>query len=160
MNAADWVIACIIGFSMLLSLKRGFTREAISLAAWVVALFGARILATSLSALLIGHVDGAVLRELIAFGVLFIVILFVGLLVAQLFGEVVKRSVLSFSDRLLGMVFGFSRGILLVTVALAYTRPYFLKEAWWEQSILIAHLSVLEDWSLNFAYTVAGWISS
>lgn len=159
MNAADWVIVAVMGLSMLLSLLRGFTREALSLAAWMLALFGARILAPSLATLLSGYMENPALRELTAFGILFLAILMVGLLLAHLLGEAVGRSKLSVGDRVLGTAFGFARGILIVVVVLAFARPWFADDAVWKASRLIPHLSLLENWSRDFTNTTADWIS-
>ena len=38
LNGVDWVIISVLAVSTLLSLWRGFTREALSLAGWVAAL--------------------------------------------------------------------------------------------------------------------------
>ncbi len=159
MNAADWVIVAVIGLSMLLSLLRGFTREAISVAAWVLALFGARMLAPSLATLLGGYIENPVLRELTAFGILFLAILMVGLLLAHLLSAVVGRSKLSVGDRVLGMTFGLVRGLLIVVVILVFARPWLADDEVWKASRLIPHVSLLENWLQDFTNTTTGWIS-
>lgn len=159
MNAADWAIVCVIAVSALFSVLRGFTRESLSLAAWVVAVFGAQVLSPSLAAIFIGSVDNPELRELTAFASLFLVILIVGMLVAHMLGAAVRGSAFSFGDRLLGMAFGFSRGILMVVVAVAFTSRWLANEGWWQQSLLIPHLVLFEGWTHQAANTVAHFIS-
>lgn len=159
MNAADWVIVCVVAVSTLLSVLRGFTREALSLATWVLAIMGARILSPSLAAVFAGSINSPDLRELAAFGCLFVAILVVGMLVTHMFAEAVRDSALSFGDRLLGMAFGFSRGILIVLVAIAFSGRWLATEAWWQQSRFIPQLALLEGWTRETAYKIAGWIS-
>lgn len=159
MNAADWVIVAVIGLSTLLSLLRGFTREAVSLGAWVVALMGARVLSPALSAVFIGTIENPEMREWAAFAVLFIGILAVGMLVAHMLAEAVRDSALSFGDRVLGMAFGFSRGVLVVVVAIAFSVRWLGNEHWWTESRFIPHLVLFESWTRDTAYKLAGWIS-
>jgi membrane protein required for colicin V production len=158
-NAADWVILGVVGISTMVSLLRGFTREAMSVVAWVLALMGGRILSPSLSALLAGLIENPVLRELVAFGCLFLVILTISMLLAHVFSEAVRDSPLSATDRLLGMAFGFARGILVVVAAVAFTGEWLASELWWQQSVFIPHLALLEGWTRETAFSIAGWIS-
>lgn len=157
-NAADWTVLAVVALSTLLSLLRGFTREALSLAAWFVALWGGRILAPSLEALLAGQVADAVVREYVAFGLLFLAILGVGLLLAHMVSEAVLQSPLSVGDRLLGLAFGFSRGILVVLVAVAFSLPWLGVEPWWQASYFLPRFALLADWTRESALAIAGWI--
>ena len=52
LNWVDWFIIVVLGASILLSLWRGFAREAISLAAWVVAFIVANLFVDQLASLL------------------------------------------------------------------------------------------------------------
>lgn len=159
MNAADWVILAVIGLSTLLSLLRGFTREAVSLAAWVAALLGARVLAPSLSVLLDGTVRNQELRELLAFTGLFAGILVIGMIIGWLLAESVRNSPLSVGDRLLGMAFGFARGILVVTVTVAIAGRWLAGESFWDGSRIIPHIVLFEGWTRDFAATLGGFVS-
>lgn len=155
MNPADWVILSIIGLSALLSLLRGFTREAISLAAWVVALAGAGILSPAMSALFADSIEEPAMRELAAFAVLFIVILGAGMLLAHLLGEAVRHSALSVADRFLGLAFGVARGVLLSMVLVVFSGPWLSAEKWWKESRTIPPLAVLGNWTRERAYQLA-----
>lgn len=159
MNAADWVIVCVVAVSTLLSVMRGFTREALSLATWVLAILGARVLSPALSAVFTGSIENPELRELAAFAGLFLAILLVGMLVTHMLADSVRDSSLSFGDRLLGMGFGFARGILVVVVVIAFSGRWLATEAWWQQSRFIPQLALLEGWTRETAYKIAGWIS-
>ena len=71
MNWADYTILAIIGISVLISLWRGFTKEAFSLAGWIVAAWVALTFADSLQVLLEPHITVPSLRLIIAFAILF-----------------------------------------------------------------------------------------
>lgn len=48
LNAADWTIITVVGVSMILSLLRGFVREALSLLGWLLAFLIAMVFPTDL----------------------------------------------------------------------------------------------------------------
>lgn len=142
----DYVIIGIIGVSALISLMRGFVREALSLAVWVAAFWIAwsffRDLAPHLTWFSVPSV-----RYGIGFAILFIVTLIVGGLVNYLMGQLVDRTGLTGTDRLIGMLFGAARGILLVTVLILLAGLTPLPEdPWWQQSELIDYFQELAVW--------------
>ena len=81
----------------------------------------------------------ASVRTLIAYGLLMVGTLMVCGLLTRVLGELIKISGLSATDRLLGMVFGFLRGALVVLLgvtALHYFTPV-TQDAWWQSSRLV-----------------------
>ncbi|MFP5440392.1 MAG: CvpA family protein [Gammaproteobacteria bacterium] len=159
MNAADWVVVAVVVLSMLLSLLRGFTREAISLASWVLALVGARVLSPALSVVFVTWIDDQAFRDWLAFVTLFIAILVTGMLVAHMMGEAVRNSALNAGDRLLGLGFGFVRGVLIVVVAIAFGARWWSGEGWWTESQIIPRLALLEGWTREMTQMLIVWIS-
>lgn len=161
LNSADWAIVSVIGVSTLISLVRGFVREAFSLAGWVLAFIAALVLADRLAYLLSGWIADETGRRILAFALLFIVTLIaVGLL-----GKVVRRLIgfagLGLFDRLLGMVFGFSRGVFVLLAAVVMLRALLDLDRfdWWQQSILLPHLLLLESWFHDFTSMLSGWLA-
>lgn len=148
MNWADWAIVAIIGISSLISIKRGFVKEAISLVKWALAFFIAVAFADRMALLMTDLVDSASLRFLISFIVLFALTLVVGSMVVYLLGEVVRMTGLSGTDRLFGMVFGLARGVIVVMALLILLPMAFpvRQDEWWQQSILIPQFSFMEQW--------------
>ena len=57
MQWVDWAILIIIGVSAGISLLRGFVREALSLAGWILAFFVAKGFYTDFSNLLVNHIE-------------------------------------------------------------------------------------------------------
>ena len=70
LNWADWSLIVIISLSSLMSLKRGFIKEALSLATWVVAFIVARTFHPNLQTLLTASIDEPTLRTIAAFAIL------------------------------------------------------------------------------------------
>ena len=110
MNWVDWTIIGIIAISAVLSLRRGFVKEAISLASWVAAFIVGRLFSDVLADIISGYLDvPPSVHLLIAFSVLFIATLIVGNLLASLIGGLVHATGLSATDRILGVGFGVLR---------------------------------------------------
>lgn len=123
---------------MLVSLIRGFVRETFSLVVWIVAAVAGFRLSGALSGWLVDWVSVPSLRVLIAFAGVFVLVLVVGALAGFLLGKLVEKSGLSPTDRMLGALFGLSRGVVIVIVAvmLAGFTP-FPEDPWWSQSRLL-----------------------
>jgi membrane protein required for colicin V production len=151
MNLADGIILFIIAVSTLISVRRGFTREAFSLFTWVAAFLVARLFSPALELLLSDQIQTPSLRMAVAFGTLFAITLVVGALINHLLGELIRVTGLSGTDRLLGMVFGALRGALVVVVLVALGRRFFVQDPWWQQSMLVPHFALLEDWTRRMA---------
>lgn len=151
MGWVDFLIIGLIAVSAVISLFRGFVKEAISLATWVVAFWISLAYATALSELLPAAVSDHTLRIGIAFAGLFIVTLVLGGVVNVLAGQMVKRTGLSGTDRSLGVVFGLLRGALLVALlVLLGTLTVMPSEPWWLESKLLPFFQNLAIWLRGF----------
>lgn len=149
MNWADWTIVAIIGVSCLISILRGFVREALSLAAWIAAVVIATTFHSRLAAQLARWVETPSIQLLLAFAALFVGTLVVGAIVNHIVAAMVRAGGLGGLDRLLGIAFGLVRGGLIV-LALIMLLPMALPvkaDAWWQESALIPHFELLENWA-------------
>src|SRR5690606_18157989 len=95
MNWADWTIVFILVLSSLISIKRGFVKEALSLATWILAVIIALLFSERLAVLLADSITTPSVREVVAFAILFIATLLVGAMVNYLIGELVRITGLS-----------------------------------------------------------------
>jgi len=80
---------------------------------------------------------------------LFVVTLILGGIVTSLFRALVEATGLGGLDRLLGVLFGAARGLVIV-LAIVILLPMALpvkEDAWWHQSRLIPHFEALEGWA-------------
>lgn len=147
LGSADYIILGFILLSVFVSLMRGFVREAVSLVTWLAAIWLV-LHFTSISAeMLTAYVKSATGRYLVAGGVLFLTTLIVGALINYMIGQLVDKTGLSGTDRLLGALFGAARGILLVGVLLLVARLTPMpQEEWWKNSLLIPYFEPMETW--------------
>lgn len=147
-NGVDWTIVVVLTLSMALSLWRGFTREAISLAGWVAAFLLANLYAVELAGHLAPWIDNVTGRYVVAYAAVFVGILILAGLLSRLVRQVIKVSGLSLLDRVLGTAFGFARGVILVVVAAYLLRqlapPQNLQVLY--QSQLMPHIDMLVEW--------------
>ncbi len=153
MTVIDWVIAAVVGLSLLLGLKRGLVFEAASLAKWVAAFVIAKIFGAPLALLLAPYVDPPSFRLPAAFVSLFIATLVVGSLVGRLLEALVQATGLTVMDRALGAAFGALRGVLIWVVVLGVlSRSSSMPEdPWWKASLLIPPLMRCDAW-VNAAF--------
>ncbi len=144
----DWVILAIVFISSMISLMRGFVREALSLVSWIAAFIVARMFHPNMQTLLADTISVPSVRFIAAFLILFVATLVVGGILAHLVGALVKMTGLTGTDRVLGMFFGLARGVVLVVVAIALLRMTpVTQDDWWNQSLLISQFSLIENWS-------------
>lgn len=156
MNWADWTIVAILVLSGLISIKRGFVKEALSLATWILAVIIAFLFSERLAVLLADSIATPSVRELVAFAILFIATLLVGAMVNYLIGELVRITGLSGTDRVLGMIFGLARGFIIVMALLIFL-PSLIpvnKDGWWHESRLVPHFLSFEHWARSAANEV------
>ncbi|RCX32171.1 CvpA family protein [Thioalbus denitrificans] len=151
MNWVDFVILGILLVSTLISLVRGFAREALSLLVWAAAFWVAITYSESLEALFVDHINTPSVRLALAFFALFLATLVAGGLVNFLIGQLVDKTGLSGTDRVLGMVFGAARGVAVVAllVLLAGLTP-LPQDPWWQDSMLLPHFQMLAIWIREF----------
>lgn len=155
----DWTIVVILVVSSLISIRRGFTKEAMSLASWVAALLIARLFSDNLATLLTGWLANEAHRYTAAFVILFIATLIVGSLINHLLGEFVRMIGLSGTDRILGVAFGLLRGIVIVVAILALGQLFALDQ-FWQESVLVPYFDPVIRWTGENIHKASGAILS
>ncbi len=158
----DWAIIAIIAISSLISLSRGFVKEALSLLTWIIAGVVAWMFGGALSQHLSEFIATPSARVIAACALLFVATLLVGALINYLIAQLIRVTGLSGTDRFLGMVFGAARGALLVVllVGLLSLAPV-QQDPWWQQSALLPHFLMVADWSKNLILGASSqWLAS
>ena len=147
MSWVDLIIIAVVVVSALISLVRGFVKESISLASWVLAGFIALRYFTPLSELLEPYIESPTIRTGSGFAILFVCSLIVGAIINFMASQLVTKTGLSGTDKSLGVVFGAARGILIVIilVLLAGLTP-MPSESWWKESTMIEYFASMASW--------------
>ncbi len=158
----DWAIIAIIAVSSLISLKRGFVKEALSLVIWIVAGAVAWMFGGSLSQYLEPYIQTPSARVIAGCTILFVATLVVGAMLNFIVGELIRATGLSGTDRFLGMAFGAARGGLLVVVAVGLlSLGPVQQDPWWQESSLLPRFLLVADWSKNLVLGLASqWMST
>lgn len=142
----DYLIITIIFISMIISLLRGFVKEALSLAGWITAIFIGFVYMNQLALLLqpkLSSLPPSILN-LLAFSVLLILSLIVAGLLNNLIANLVKKTGLTGTDRAVGMLFGILRGMILVGVLVLLAGFTMIpQDIWWKQSLFLIHFQQL-----------------
>ena len=116
MTVFDYAVLTIVGASVLLSVMRGFVREVLALASWVIAFVAASVLSGIVAGWLSGVIVDESWRAFAAFALVFVTTLIAMSLLALAVSKLMRKAGLGLEDRLLGGFFGFARGILIVMV--------------------------------------------
>ena len=147
----DVVILALIALSAIMSLFRGFVKEAVALVTWLVALWVAMAFYEDLAAILSQWISLPSAQRVTAFAVLFICVLLLGAIVNFLASKLVNKTGLTGTDKLLGIVFGVARGgvIVAILVLLAGLTP-LPQDPWWQDSQLLGYFQEAAMWLRSY----------
>jgi membrane protein required for colicin V production len=144
MTLFDYTVLFIIGSSVLVSVIRGFAREALALAAWVVAFFAANLLSGMVAGWLDPTIKDGSVRTFTAFVAVFVVTLVLMSIMAMAISRLLKSAGLGLEDRLLGGFFGFVRGMVIVlTLVLVSGLTALPRQPAWSDAMLSPPLEAL-----------------
>ncbi|MGI9270693.1 MAG: CvpA family protein [Woeseiaceae bacterium] len=147
MPIIDILIAVALTISVVVGIFRGFVKEAISIAALLVAIWAALFFGPEIGEVSERWISSEELQVWFGRVLVFIVILSLGGLIGWGISKLVRLSVLSGIDRLVGAVFGAARGVLFVALfILGGEYAGFDNDRWWLQSKLIPHFEVVAEW--------------
>lgn len=138
LNLTDFIIIGVVILSLLISLARGFIREALSLLTWIAAILFAFRFSGAVSDMMAGMIGSQGTRSVVAFVGLFIVILIIGGILNHIISSLISGSLLKGFDRILGVFFGIARGLLVIGLFVLFAgQTGFAKADWWKKSQLI-----------------------
>lgn len=140
MNVTDYLVIAGIVISAVVGALRGFLREAVAVITWVIALFIAWHFSDLVEPHLGGLLAGSSVRVWAARTIIVVLILLLGTGIGAALSHFVRVSIFSGTDRVLGVLFGALRGLVLFGVLIILGQLLRLEEErWWRQSELIPY---------------------
>jgi membrane protein required for colicin V production len=147
-SEVDLVILAVIIFSAIISFMRGFSREAMSLGTWLLAITVTLVYTSRFSVLLpIDTVQSPQARATISALSLFVGTLFMGGIINWVFERIMSRSTIGKWDRAVGVGFGIVRGVVIVSllVLAANLVPELKQEGWWRNSAALPNFQKIAE---------------
>lgn len=148
MNMVDIAILLVLVFSVLLAFWKGFVHQVLSLAGWVAALLAARLLGQQVAPVFASLLSDPGLQLAAAYVSIVVVVLLASKVISGVFGTLVQKIGLGSLDRVLGVVFGALRGLVIVVLVVAIASLTDLRNhRLWQQSVLLPYMEQLRDWT-------------
>lgn len=144
----DGVILGILALSVVTGLVRGFVKELIALCVWVIAIWLGITYADTAGIYLKKYINDEAARHAAGFVIILLLTVITGSLFNALLGFILKNTGLSGTDRLLGMVFGFVRGVFIVSLIILAVKVTDLmpSQEHLNSSLLYAKFTPMVDW--------------
>ena len=164
LNYIDVALGGALAISALVGLMRGFLKEILSLIAWGAALYAAWLFAQPVAEnYVIKFLSDSYIAYIAAFGGIFIGVLFLIGIVNLLISQVLKATGLGFLDRLLGLILGTVRGVLigaLIIFGLKFMVGTPDKLPMWRDSTLAPYFESMATWGYEqLSPKVREWIN-
>ena len=147
MNGADYFVVVVLLASVGIGVFRGFVREAVGLAAWLLAIWLAWHHSEFLYPWLGGHLQTLEMKAWAARAIVFTGVILLGDLVGFVAARIAHKAAgLSVVDRFLGLVFGLVRGVVIVgLLALLCVRLGLNQEPWWQEAKLHSYVQYVGE---------------
>ena len=116
LNLTDWSILVILIASGVISLSRGFTKEFLSLFLWLAAFVAAISLEFLATPKINEYIGNEEISKIISYIVVFIIFIFLGGILIKFISKLIKWSGASGFDKFLGVLFGLTRGLVVIFV--------------------------------------------
>lgn len=147
MTGADVAILVVLLGSTFIGLLRGFVREAASLAFWILAIWAAWTFGNRVVPHLGGLLADPKVAPWVGRLVVLICVLLIGWVIGALLVQFTRSLGLGPLDRVIGVLFGVVRGVVLVGLMVIGGELLQLNhEEWWNRSKLIPYGETAGDW--------------
>ena len=152
MPIIDILIAIVLIFSIIIGVVRGFVKEAISITALLLAIWAALNLGPGLGEISESWLSSKELQIWFGRILVFVLILAIGGLIGWGLAKLVRLSVLSGIDRLIGGFF--RRRAWRIVCRIVHSGSEFAEfdnDSWWKKSKLLPHFEVVAEWIMVMA---------
>lgn len=157
----DYVAIGIICLSIFTGLFRGFVKELVALCVWVLAIWLALTYTPMIEPYFTQYIHDKTARLVVSFMIILLSTILVGALFNAILGFILRRSGLSGTDRILGMLFGFVRGVFMVTLLIFVGRMTAIpQQNISQQSYLYSKFDPLVDKLSNYMPMIMKQISA
>lgn len=138
MNWVDGLIVLLVLSSAILGVIRGLLTELVALATWILAILASWLWSHQLANQFSFLIQNDTLRQIFAVALIIVSILIGGALLRYLLNGLVKITGLNVMNRLLGLLFGGVRGIIIVSIMINLLfSTTVARNIAWKTSILV-----------------------
>lgn len=135
MTGFDYAVLMVCGVSLSLGLWRGFVREVVALVSWTLAFWVAKEFGYAGVAAVSNVFDDPLVQTTLGYALVFIGVLLLCSGVAALIRMLITAAGMGLTDRVLGGLFGFARGILIVMLGVLVCGFTSLPQKnWWQEA--------------------------
>ena len=147
MTGADVLILFVMLGSTLIGVLRGFVREAVSVAFWILAIWASWKIGPAIEPHLGGLLADPNIAPWVGRLVILLLVLLVGWVVGMLLSYFTRSLGLGPMDRIVGLLFGIMRGMVLVGLLIIGGELLHMNhEEWWNRSKLVPYGETVGDW--------------
>ena len=140
MALLDIAIIGLILISVLVGFIRGFTKELMSIAAWVISIYLAFKFNYLGASYFEEYINNEVGRNIASGAVIFVVSLFLLSFLGYVISKIASKKGIKGTDRVLGLVLGFFRGILIISFLIVVSSIFNVQNtAIWKSSSLVEY---------------------
>src|SRR5438874_10273602 len=148
----DWILIGVMLVSAMLAMVRGFLREVLSIAAWIIAAGATLYAYAKLLPLAKSYFNNDIIAAGAVIGGTFLLTLIVVSVITVRFSDMVLDSRVGALDRTLGFLFGLGRGLIIVVVAFlffAWLVPARTQPGWVANAKSKVVLQSTGDWLIS-----------
>ncbi|CAM1642093.1 CvpA family protein [Bartonella apihabitans] len=118
MTALDGLVIVVILFSAFLAMVRGFSREVLSLASWVIAAIAAVLLYKNLLPFVEAYLSNKTIALIASLAIIFVIVFIIVSIITMKIADVIIDSRIGALDRTVGFIFGVVRGLFIMVIAM------------------------------------------
>jgi len=147
LTGADVFLILVLLGSTIIGLLRGLVREAVSLLFWIVAIWAAWKLGPGVEPHLGGLLADPNVAPWVGRLVILVLVLLAGWVIGMLLSYFTRSLGLGWIDRILGLLFGLLRGLVLMGLIIIGGELLNVNhEEWWGRSKLVPFGETVGDW--------------